>query len=283
MARTGSVSTSFAGSSASGGGFTGAADRLVRNDAFEKVARAGFVMAGIVHILIGYIAIRLAFGGGGGSADQSGAMAELAKEPGGGVALWVGAVAFVVLGLWKLVEGIVGHKRDRGEDRSDLFHRAKAIGEAVIYAVLAYTAFSFAKGSGSSGQQQKAGVTAELMKSTGGSLLLALIGLGIIGVGGYYVYKGATQKFTKDLDAAGTWARRLGTVGYIAKGLALAGIGVLVIIATTRSEPDKASGLDGALKTLGAQPYGPYLLVIAAIGIITYGVYNFIRAKHAKM
>ena len=43
-------------------------------------------------------------------------------------------------------------------------------------------------------------------------------------------------------------------VGYIAKGLALAGAGALIIVAASRSEPNKATGLDGALKTLGANP-----------------------------
>ena len=40
--------------------------------------------------------------------------------------------------------------------------------------------------------------------------------------------------------------RRLGAVGYIAKGLVIAGAGVLVV--SSRSEPTKATGLDGALK-----------------------------------
>ncbi|MGW6696490.1 DUF1206 domain-containing protein [Nocardia sp. NPDC055049] len=44
-------------------------------------------MSGIVHLFIGYIAIRLALGGGGGTADQSGAMAELAAKSGGPRAL----------------------------------------------------------------------------------------------------------------------------------------------------------------------------------------------------
>jgi hypothetical protein len=59
--------------------------------------------------------------------------------------------------------------------------------------------------------------------------------------------------------------------------------GALVIIAATRSEPDKATGLDGALKVLGAQPYGVVLLLLAATGLITYGLYSFVMARHTKM
>ncbi|MBH0778472.1 DUF1206 domain-containing protein [Nocardia bovistercoris] len=284
MTRSGSFATSFAGGSARGAASD--ARDLARNSVFERLARAGFVMAGVVHILVGYIAVRLAFGGGGGTADQSGAMAELASKPGGGVALWIGAVAFAMLALWRLVEAVLGRSADSGETdtKKVVFHRAKSFGEAVLYAVLAFSAVGFARGSGSSGGQRSTTLTARLMENTAGTILLVLVGLAIVGVGGYYVYKGATAKFTKDLDAsAGTFARRVGIVGYVAKGLALGAVGALVIVATTRSEPDKASGLDGALKTLGAQPYGQFLLVAAAVGIATYGVYNLIRARHAKM
>lgn len=59
--------------------------------------------------------------------------------------------------------------------------------------------------------------------------------------------------------------------------------GALVIVAACRSEPRKASGLDGALKTLGAQHYGAALLIAAGVGIITYGLYSFVMARSTKM
>ena len=71
--------------------------------------------------------------------------------------------------------------------------------------------------------------------------------------------------------------------GYIAKGLALAGAGALIIVAASRSEPNTATGLDGARKTLGAQPYGAALLIVAALRIITYGLYSFAMARYTKM
>ena len=77
--------------------------------------------------------------------------------------------------------------------------------------------------------------------------------------------------------------RRLGLVRYIAKGLAIAGAGVVVIVAASHTEPNKATGLDGALKTLGAQPYGAVLLIVAGLGIITYGLYSFAMARYTKM
>jgi hypothetical protein len=65
--------------------------------------------------------------------------------------------------------------------------------------------------------------------------------------------------------------------------LAIAGAGILVIVAAILTEPNKATGVDGALKTLGAQPYGAALLIAAGLGIITYGLYSFAMARYTKM
>ena len=87
----------------------GVADRATDSDAFEYAARAGFAASGVLHLLIAYIILRIAFGSGG-NADQSGALATLAGQTGGAVILWVAAVGLVALGLWRIAEAIVGSK-----------------------------------------------------------------------------------------------------------------------------------------------------------------------------
>jgi hypothetical protein len=76
---------------------------MAQNSVFERFARAGYIVSGLLHLTIGYLAIRIALGSGGGTADQSGALSALAAKPGGIVALWVAAVALAVMGLWRLV------------------------------------------------------------------------------------------------------------------------------------------------------------------------------------
>ena len=122
------------------------------------------------------------------------------------------------------------------------------------------------------------------MQTGAGTIALIAAGVIIVAVGGYHVYKGASRNFLDDLKGRSSdLVRRLGMVGYIAKGLVIAGAGVLVIVAASRSEPNKATGVDGTLKTLGAQPYGAALLIAAALGIITYGLYSFAMARYTKM
>jgi hypothetical protein len=122
------------------------------------------------------------------------------------------------------------------------------------------------------------------MQTGAGTIALIAGGIKIVAVGGYHVYKGASPNFLDDLKGTSSnLVRRLGIIGYIAKGLVIAGAGVLAIVAASRSQPDKATGLDGALKTLGAQPYGVALLIAAGLGIITYGLYSFAMARYTKM
>ena len=86
--------------------------QVAQNSVFERFARAGYVVSGLLHLTIGYLAIRIALGSGGGSADQSGALAAVAAKPGGIAALWVAAVAFLVMALWRLVETALGRSTD---------------------------------------------------------------------------------------------------------------------------------------------------------------------------
>ena len=56
--------------------------QVAQNSVFERLARAGFVVSGLLHLAIGYLAIRIALGSGGGSADQSGALAAGGRQTG---------------------------------------------------------------------------------------------------------------------------------------------------------------------------------------------------------
>ena len=162
--------------------------------------------------------------------------------------------------------------------------RPKGIAKAVVYLVLAWTSFSFAKGQPSSSKAQSADFTATLLQHTGGRLLVAVIGVVVIGVGVYHVMKGWTKKFLQDLSGnPGIVATRAGVVGYIAKGVALAVVGVLFVSAAAQNSAGKATGLDGALRSLRQQAVGPWLLTAVALGIAAYGVYSFARSRHARV
>jgi hypothetical protein len=262
-------------------------DRATDSKAFEYTARAGFAASGVLHLLVAFIILRLAFGSGG-NADQSGALGTLAKQPGGTLMLWVAAVGLFAQGLWRVAEAVVGPKprarSGQNPDDSQGWERVKSLGLAIVSFAIAFSAMRFAMGSGQSSGQQNAGLSAQLMQSGWGKALLIAVGLGVAAAGGYHVYKGATKKFLKDLQVSGgTGITAVGVTGYVAKGLVLAGAGILVIIATFSADPSKAAGLDAAVKTLGQAPFGKFLLILAALGIAAFGAYSFVRSRHGRL
>jgi Domain of Unknown Function (DUF1206) len=262
------------------------ATQIAQNSVFERFARAGYVVSGLLHLVIGYLAIRIALNNGGGTADQSGALATLAAKPGGFVALWVAVVALVVMALWRLVETALGRSTDPKSQgtSSEVLDRVKAFALALVYFAIAYSTFGFARGAGKSTGKGNSAMSARLMQTGAGTIALIAGGVIIVAVGGYHVYKGASRTFLDDLKGnSSDLVRRLGMVGYIAKGLVISGAGLLIVVSASRSEPNKATGLDGALKTLETQPYGAALVIAAGLGIITYGLYSFAMARYTKM
>ncbi len=245
----------------------------------EWGARVGYAVLGVLHLLIAWIAVKVAWGIGGGSksADSSGALKTLASSSTGPFFLWIGVAGFALLALWSLTEGVISN----GET-SD---RLKLVAKGVMYAFFAWTSFKVvALGSGGSSEKQTEDVTATLMKNPAGQLLVGALGLVVLGVAGYHVYKGWTKKFLEDLKGhPGDWAVQAGRAGYVAKGVALVVVGVFFVIAAWQHDAGKAQGLDGALKSLKDMSFGPLVLTVVALGIAAYGVYSFARSRYARL
>jgi hypothetical protein len=261
----------------------GVADNIEANPVLQSGARVGYAVSGVLHLLIGWIGLQIAWSGSGRSADQSGALRTLAGTGPGRLTLWVAVVGFAALGVWQLAYGLATRPA-RGS--SPWAARAKGVAKAVLYLALAWTCLNTARGRPSSSKAQSADFTATLLQHTGGRLLVSLIGLAVIGAGGYHVVKGWTRKFLHDLRDLGghsdTFVTRAGMVGYIAKGVALAVVGVLFVTAAVQNSSSKATGLDGALRALAEQPFGRWLLTAVALGIAAYGVYSFARARYVR-
>lgn len=263
-----------------------AARTAKNNSVVRGFARAGFVASGLLHILIGLIAIALATGTSEGrEADQSGAFAELAHAPGGQFLLWAAAICFAALGLWLLLSAFLDRSWEGARARAT--HIVENLVKGVVYLVLAYTAYVFANGNGTSSAQSTSQFGAKLLSTPGGIFLVVAIGLALLGVGGFMVFKGVTQRFDRDIrvpsGARGTGVRVLGVVGYIARGVALGAVGVLFIVGASTNDPGKTTGLDGALKAFLSVPFGASVLIAIGIGWIAYGIYAFFRARLALL
>jgi hypothetical protein len=71
--------------------------------------------------------------------------------------------------------------------------------------------------------------------------------------------------------------------GALPGGSAVVLVGAFLVRAAWQFEPDQAKGLDASLATVAAQPYGPFLLLAAALGLITYGLWSLVEAVYRRL
>jgi hypothetical protein len=261
------------------------AEQASNSRAFVAVARAGFAVSGILHVLIGIITIQLAFGKSG-EADQGGAIAQLAAQPAGYALIWMGAVACLALGLWEASGVIFGYRQAPAKKR--LGKKLAAAGRGIVFLALAASFTSFALGNRKDSGESTSDASTQVIQLPGGSLLLLAVGAGIAVTGIVFVVRGIMKSFVKQLDLPASRALRnatvvLGVAGYVAKGVALFLLGLLFVVATLQANPEESTGLDGALKSVLAQPFGIYALVFIGIGLGCYGIYMVFKSRLAKM
>lgn len=249
----------------------------------ERLVRVGLVAYGVVHVLVAWLALQLAFGDHSGTANQQGALHALAQQPFGGTLLWIVAIGLFALAVWQATEVFWGHTREDNPKRG--FKRLGSGGKAVVYAAIGVSAVKIAVGSGSSSKSEA--FTERLMSAPFGRLLVAAVGVVIIVVAVVHFKRGLTTSFTKDLEgqatsgSSGTAVVRIGQIGYVAKGVAFAVLGALFVWAGWTYEPKKTGSLDAALNTLLQAGVGPWLLVLVALGIGCFGLYCFAWARYA--
>jgi Domain of Unknown Function (DUF1206) len=257
------------------------AQRKVTDSAiYRALVRIGLISYGVVHWLIAWIAVELAWTGRNQDASQQGAMRKLASQPVGRILLIIVAVGLLAMVLWQVIQAIWGFNEFDGRKRLGL--RLSAAGRAVVYVVIGYLAAKSALGKPSSSSRDRS-MAARVMDVPAGRVLVVAIGIAVLGVGIGLVTRGVRTKFTEHLRPGlphGTIT--VGRVGYVAKGVAFVIMGGLFAWAALAYEPSKAGGLDSALHTIKAQPFGPFLLTAMAAGFASFGLYCFAWARNAK-
>jgi hypothetical protein len=248
------------------------------------LARLGFAVNGLLHAIIGALAITIAVAGGGRKADQSGALAQLAESPGGGILLWVVTIGLAALGLWLIVGAFLDHQ---GSRTARSRHRLIEVAKGLAYLFVAATALIFALGGSTNSSKDARSITATLLAAPGGVALVVLLAVLICVVGVYFIRKGVRREFRSDIRVprgpAGRVIVALGVFGYAAKGVALFVLGILLAVAAVTVDSAESSGLDGALTALATLPFGKVILFVIGLGFIAYGVYCVIRARVAKL
>ncbi|MDT0166050.1 DUF1206 domain-containing protein [Actinotalea sp. AC32] len=243
-----------------------------RHPLAETGARTGYAASAVLHLLIGWVTLGLAWGGVAEDPDQVGALRVLAATPMGGAALWAVAAGFGLLVLWQLADAALVR---------DARRRLRPLGRAVVYALLALTAAGVADSPGDRELDEEA-LTASLLRSPTGRGLVVAAGLVVLVMGLYHVRKGWRLGFLRDIQGSpGPWVRRAGRFGYVAKGVAFLPVGALLLGAAVVPGSRADQGLDGALRMLLDAPGGRLIVTLVGLGFAAYALYAYARARHA--
>jgi hypothetical protein len=260
-------------------------DKLAGARQFEWLARAGLAARAVVYAIIGVLALKLALGDGGKATNQQGALKTIAGQPFGKTLLIVVAAGLAGYALWRLTRAALGHGPEQSDSGMD---RVAALASGIVYAALCVTAIKIVAGAGTgSGTPKKA--TGGVLDWTGGPWLVGIAGVVLIGVAAYQAHKGLTEKFLDD-SKTGQMSRgvqraftALGIFGHVARAVVFTLVGYGLIRAAIDYDPQKAVGLDGALRKLQDASYGPWLLGLVAAGLIGFAAYSAADARYRKV
>ncbi len=260
-----------------------------------KLGRAGWIAKGIVYALTGVLALVVASqssgaasGVSGKEASQSGAIATIADQPAGVALLVVITLGLALYVLWRMVTIILPAENNA----KTWLTRAGYLISVVSYTALGWSALSFARNPGTSEGGEDAKVeryTRTLLEATAGRSLVFVVGIGLIAVGAFFLYKGYAATFESDLNPGrvGPLSHQglvtMGRIGWAGRGVMMGLIGFFLLRAAINFDADDAKGLDGSLRTLSGSAVGTVLIAVVAVALVTYGAFCAFSAPRRKL
>ncbi|MGZ4706551.1 MAG: DUF1206 domain-containing protein [Acidimicrobiales bacterium] len=277
------TSTSMTTTHGTGGRVAGSAERVATSDWAVRLGRAGLVARGVLYLTVALLTFRIAMGEAGATADKQGALITLAQQPFGRWILILTAVGLASYALWC---GLKAFLVQEDSDGKAWAKRAGCLGRAVIYGSACAAAISVLQAKPQASTNQKGqGWSATVLGWPGGRFIVGVAGLALIGAALWNGYRAVSRKFEDHLQRSEMSERTWRTVGAIGMGgllgrmVAFLAVGWFVVKAAVEFNPSEPVGLDQSLRTLQSMTYGPWIIVLAAIGLALFGIYSFAEAR----
>jgi hypothetical protein len=265
-----------------------AATAATRNPWVQGLFRLGYVARGLVYLLPGVVALRLAAGMQGAMITQTGTIEVIGRQPQGRLLLLPFVAGLAGYALWGMTRAFLDPLR-RGRSIQGIFERLGYVTSGVAYGSLLAVTVRFLM-SAARHTPESRDWAADLLARPSGPLLLGIVGLcWIAGAGLLQIVQGWRGTFEDDLalERMGSgerrWAAWLGRVGIVARGVVFSIIGMLLVAAALHVNPHKESGLDGALLELTRQPFGRILLAAVAFGLMIFGLFSVMCARWMRL
>jgi hypothetical protein len=273
-------------------------DTAQRHPALVTAARCGWVAKGVVYAMVGVLAVPIAIDGlrtdrardRGSQASQLGAVTKISRTSFGTIALWIVAVGLVLYVIWRLLSILLPAENSA----KAWVTRAGYLVSALTYAFLAWTALSFAVDARNANGRNTEDArverfTRDVMDMSLGRWLVGAIGVVIVGAGIYFLIRGIRATFRDELEPRGVGPLShesivtMGRVGWIGRAIVTGLVGWFLIRAAVEFRPAEAKGFDGSFRELTETAIGPFVVALAALGLIVYGVFCVVSAPRQRL
>lgn len=250
----------------------------------QRFARFGFACIGIVYCLMGILTVFAALGLSAKKGDKSEAFKFVYDQPFGKfllVAIAIGMAGYVTLRVFQAFFDT----ENKGSDAKGIATRLNYASSAVVYLSLIVYAIKLASGNPGSGDKRQFFVS-KIMSYSMGEWVVGIAGLVIIGVGIYQIYLGVSKRFMRSVKLYRMDFRdgfeKAGMIGYAARGVVFSIVGYFLVRAAIDSNPKEADGTREAFDFL-QHNFGNLLMGVVALGLIAYGIFMFVRARHENI
>ena len=253
----------------------------------ENFSRFGIISKGIVYCILGLLAFMAAIGSGQNKPSKEGAFHLILAQPFGKILLAIVAIGLLGYVVWRFIQAIKDTEH-KGQDVKGMTKRIGFALSGLVYAAIACAAGNLALGNGNNSEGGKKQLVQQLLNISYGEIILAIIGLIIIGQAVNQIYKAYTGKFKDKIhqenmkSAERTVFEKVGIVGYLSRGVVLGIIGYFVLRAAIESNSSNVKDTDGAFSFINSS-FGPIVFGIVALGLIAYGIFMFFMSKYREI
>lgn len=253
----------------------------------KTIAKIGFTAKGLVYCLLGILVFMAAFEIGreaGKDVDKERAFNVIEHLPAGKWLLAIVALGLLCYVLWLLTQAFLLPGKDDSKIKR-LSKKIRYLLSGLVYLSLAvFAAKMVFQNQDDSGSQQQ--VIENIMQDKNGPLLIGLAAIIIAVVGIYQIYYSFSGGYKKHVSLSSVDAKNRdllllsGKIGYAARGVVWLIIAWLFSKAAWSSKASDAGDTAKAFRFLESASYGSYLLGALGLGLLCYGIFNFIRARY---
>lgn len=263
-----------------------------------KIRSAGFFTKGIVYVIIGVLTFMAAFGLGGDVSGRDDVINFLYQLPLGKALGGITAVGLFAYSLWRFYQMLTIPNTSENDKKVKAgFKRVRYFYSGALYGFIAY---SFAErlidqltgspsGGGSESNGDRKAALGELLAQDWGKILIWVIAAVVAGQALRQFYLAYRASFMKKIDNYPDikheydFIRKSGRFGYGARGVVFGILAFFLVQVIIQHNADIYDGTEGALQFLLGFSYGPFLLGAVALGLVGYGIFNIMVARHADL